>query len=97
MSTATETATRIRITEPSMWAVVFHNDDYTPFDFVIAILMRFFNMGEDKAQEIAQRVHEEGKAKIGRYTKEIAKTKVSQVTEAATRSNHPLKVTAEEA
>jgi ATP-dependent Clp protease adaptor protein ClpS len=97
MSTATETLTRTKITEPSMWAVMFHNDDYTPFDFVVAILERFFNMSEDTAREVADKVHKEGQAKIGRYTKEIAETKVSQVTALAARNGHPLKVTPEEA
>lgn len=97
MTTATQTQTRTTLKTPSMWAIVVHNDDYTPFDFVIEVLERFLNMTNDQAADAAQRVHTRGKDKLGRFTKEIAITKTTQITDLATRNGHPLKVTAEEA
>jgi ATP-dependent Clp protease adaptor protein ClpS len=97
MSTATETLTKVKLKTPSMWKVLLHNDDYTPMDFVIAVLVQVFHKGEEEAHALALTVHNQGKANIGLYTKEVALTKVSQVERIAREEQHPLKVTAEEA
>lgn len=95
-NTATETLTRTRLKEPSMWTIIIHNDDFTPFDFVEAILKRYFNKTAEEAAIIAGTVHENGKAPLGLFTKEIALTKVEAVTKVAEAKGHPLKLTAQE-
>lgn len=79
-----------------MWHVVLHNDEFTPMDFVVYLLEEVFNKVEDEAEAIMLKVHNEGRARVGRYTKEIALTKVHQATELAEQHKHPLLVTAEE-
>lgn len=79
-----------------MWVVVLHNDDFTPMDFVVAILEEVFDKDEAEAEEIMLRVHNEGRSKVHRYTREIAETKVSQTMALATAHGHPLLCTAEE-
>jgi ATP-dependent Clp protease adaptor protein ClpS len=80
-----------KVEPPSMYNVVLFNDDYTPMDFVIDVLAKFFNMNNDKATDIMLTVHYEGKAKCGTYSAEIAETKVNQVLEYALEHQHPLK------
>ncbi len=82
---------------PSMYNVVLNNDDYTPMDFVIEILERFFSMNEDKATQTMLQVHYEGKAVCGTYTAEVAETKVAQVTIYSKENEHPLLCTMEQA
>jgi ATP-dependent Clp protease adaptor protein ClpS len=88
---------RQRVEPPSMYKVVLHNDDYTPMDFVIDVLTRFFNMQYEKASEIMLQVHYEGKAICGVFTAGIAETKVQQVTTYAKEHEHPLLCTMERA
>jgi ATP-dependent Clp protease adaptor protein ClpS len=97
MSTTTETLTRTSLRDPSMWTIVIHNDDFTPFDFVEGILKRYFHKTAAEAEIIAGTVHENGKARLGIFTKEIALTKVENVTKVCEEAGHPLKLTAEEA
>jgi ATP-dependent Clp protease adaptor protein ClpS len=97
MSTATDTLTKTQLKVPSMWKVLLHNDDYTPMDFVIEILIQVFHKGAEEAHTLTMAVHNQGKANVGLYTKEIAETKVLQVERIAREAGHPLKVTAEEA
>jgi ATP-dependent Clp protease adaptor protein ClpS len=78
-----------------MYKVVLHNDDYTPMDFVIDVLTRFFNMQYEKASEVMLQVHYEGKAVCGVFTAGIAETKVQQVSEYAREHEHPLLCTME--
>ncbi len=80
---------------PPMYKVLLNNDDYTPMDFVIDVLMRFFNMDSEKANEIMLTVHYRGKAVCGIFTAEIAETKVMQVQEYARKNQHPLMCTME--
>jgi len=87
--------TRQRVAPPPMYKVVLHNDDYTPMDFVIDVLSRFFNMQYEKASEIMLKVHYEGKAVCGVFTAGIAETKVQQVTDYAREHEHPLLCTME--
>lgn len=89
--------TRQKVEPPPMYKVVLHNDDYTPMDFVIDVLSRFFNMQYEKASEVMLQVHYEGKAVCGIFTAGIAETKVQQVTDYALEHEHPLLCTMERA
>lgn len=82
--------------KPSMYNVILLNDDYTPMDFVIEVLRRFFNMNEDKATDIMLAIHYKGKGLCGTYSAEIAETKVDQVLRFAKENQHPLKCTMEQ-
>ena len=75
--------------------VVFHNDDYTTMDFVASTLVTFFNYSFDAAWDAMMKVHEQGSAVAGIYTRDIAETKSSQVVELARRKGYPFKVTTE--
>ncbi|HBN6889230.1 TPA: ATP-dependent Clp protease adapter ClpS [Vibrio cholerae] len=82
---------------PSMSHVVLNNDDYTPMDFVIEILERFFSMDIERATQVMLKVHYEGKAICGTFTAEVAETKVAQVTMYSRENEHPLLCTMEQA
>ncbi len=82
---------------PSMYHVVLNNDDYTPMDFVIEILERFFSMDIERAMQVMLKVHYEGKAICGTFTAEVAETKVAQVTMYSRENEHPLLCTMEQA
>jgi ATP-dependent Clp protease adaptor protein ClpS len=71
--------TKNKINKPTKWQVVLHNDDVTPMDFVIAILMKVFSHSEENATKIMWDIHNNGKGIAGVYTKEIASTKKSEV------------------
>ncbi len=75
---------------PSMYNVVLMNDDYTPMDFVIEILQKFFSHDIERATQLMLEVHYEGKAVCGHYTAEVAETKVMQVNRYAKDNEHPL-------
>ena len=79
------------VQKPSMYHVVLLNDDYTPMDFVIEVLRRFFDMDANKATDIMLAIHYKGKGRCGTYTAEVAETKVSQVSDYAIEHQHPLK------
>lgn len=81
---------------PRLYRVVLVNDDYTPMDFVVDVLERFFHMERLSATQIMLRVHTQGKGVCGVYPYEIAETKVDQVTRYARRHQHPLLCTMEE-
>jgi ATP-dependent Clp protease adaptor protein ClpS len=81
---------------PAMYNVVLNNDDYTPMEFVIEILERFFSMDIDKATQIMLKVHYEGKTICGTFSAEIAETKVAQVTLYSRENEHPLLCTMEQ-
>lgn len=89
--------TRQRAEPPPRYKVILHNDDYTPMDFVIDVLSRFFNMQYEQATEIMLKVHYEGRAVCGTFTAEIAETKVQQVSQYAKDHQHPLLCTMERA
>lgn len=84
-----------RVQPPPMYKVLLNNDDYTPMDFVVDVLMRFFSMDGEKAHQLMLTVHYEGRATCGLYTAEIAETKVMQVTQYARKHQHPLMCTME--
>jgi ATP-dependent Clp protease adaptor protein ClpS len=82
--------------KPSMYNVILLNDDFTPMDFVTDVLQRFFNMNGDNATDIMLTIHYKGKAICGKYSAEIAETKVQQVLHYAKENQHPLKCTMEQ-
>ena len=89
------TKTRIRTAKPSMYRVLLLNDDYTPMEFVVLILERFFHKNREQATRIMLHVHQKGVGVCGIYTYEVAETKVAQVMDLARRNEHPLQCTME--
>lgn len=81
--------------KPSMYKVLLLNDDYTPMEFVVHVLERFFGLRHDQAVEIMLTVHRRGVAVVGVFSFEIAETKVTQVMEYAQQHQHPLQCTME--
>ena len=79
-----------------MYRVVLLNDDYTPMDFVIAVLQRFFSLGTEQATRIMLKVHNEGRGICGVFPRDIAATKVGQVSAFARQHQHPLACVMEE-
>lgn len=79
-----------KLKKPPMYKVVLHNDDYTPMEFVVLVLEKFFAMNREKATQIMLHVHTRGKGICGIYTREIAETKVAQVNEYSRSHQHPL-------
>lgn len=75
---------------PSLYRVVMMNDDYTPMDFVVEVLMKFFAMNEEKATQVMLAVHTQGRAVCGVYTRDIAETKAAQVNQYSSECEHPL-------
>jgi ATP-dependent Clp protease adaptor protein ClpS len=84
------TETRIKTKKPSLYRVLLLNDDYTPMEFVVFILERFFNRSREQATRIMLHVHQKGVGLCGVYTYEVAETKVAQVLDLARRHEHPL-------
>lgn len=84
-----------KLAPPPMYMVVFHNDDYTPMDFVVGVLMEYFNHGFDAASTIMFDVHKKGKGIAGTYTKDISETKATMVMREAAVAECPLRVTVE--
>jgi ATP-dependent Clp protease adaptor protein ClpS len=86
-----------KVKRPPLYQVVLLNDDYTPMEFVVDILERFFGMDRTKATRVMLEVHTKGKGICGVFTYEIAETKVAQVIAYARQHQHPLMATLEEA
>ncbi len=84
-----------RSKRPSMYKVLLLNDDYTPMEFVVHVLERFFGLRHDRAVEIMLVVHRRGVAVVGVFSFEVAETKVTQVMEYAQQHQHPLQCTME--
>lgn len=80
---------------PSLYNVILLNDDYTEMGFVISVLQQIFNKGFDEAFQVMLRIHTEGKAVAGTYSKEIAEMKVYKVVEIAREYEFPLKAITE--
>ena len=87
--------TRTRTKKPSLYKVLLLNDDYTPMEFVVHILERFFQKSREEATEIMLHVHRRGVGVCGIYTYEVAETKVNQVMDFARSSEQPLQCTME--
>ena len=92
---ATAISTVPRLEEPGLWQVVFLDDDYTPMDFVVAVLKQLFGKDQLEAQDITLAVHENGAAVAGVYTKEIAAQKAFDTCRVAQINGHPLRAVAE--
>ena len=86
---------RSKSKRPSLYKVMILNDDYTPMEFVVHVLERFFGMSSAQAFEIMLTVHKKGLAVVGVFSHEIAETKVTQVMDFARRHEHPLQCTME--
>lgn len=89
------TKTRSRTQRPPMYKVLLLNDDYTPMEFVVHILERFFGLSHAQSFEIMLTVHKKGLAVVGVFSFEVAETKVAQVMDFARRHQHPLQCTME--
>ncbi len=89
------TKTKTRTQRPPMYKVLLLNDDYTPMEFVVHVLERFFGLSHAQAFEIMLTVHKKGLAVVGVFSFEVAETKVAQVMDFARRHQHPLQCTME--
>lgn len=87
--------TRTTVKKPSMYKVLMLNDDYTPMEFVVHVLERFFSKNRDEATQIMLHVHQRGVGVCGVYTYEVAETKVTQVMDLARQNQHPLQCSIE--
>ena len=88
--TAVITRTKTKTKKPSLYRVLILNDDYTPMEFVVHVLERFFQKDREAATRIMLHVHNHGVGECGIYTFEVAETKVSQVMDFARQNQHPL-------
>ncbi|MHB1373160.1 MAG: ATP-dependent Clp protease adapter ClpS [Thauera sp.] len=89
-------AKRTRTRPPPMYKVLLLNDDYTPMDFVIVVLQKYFGMDRERATRVMLQVHREGMGVCGVFPRDIATTKVEQVTSFARQHQHPLACVMEE-
>jgi ATP-dependent Clp protease adaptor protein ClpS len=80
---------------PQMYQVVLLNDDYTPMEFVVEVIQEFFSKDRETATQIMLKIHLDGKGVCGVFSKDVAATKVDQVTEAARKNGHPLQCVCE--
>lgn len=85
-----------KLKEPPMFIVIMHNDDYTPMDFVVELLMEIFNKENQEAVTIMLEIHEKGSSVVGKYVYDIAITKQVQATVLAEQRGFPLRITIEE-
>ncbi|MDR1969106.1 MAG: ATP-dependent Clp protease adapter ClpS [Burkholderiaceae bacterium] len=84
-----------KIKPPQMYQVVMLNDDYTPMEFVVVVIQEFFGKDRETATQIMLKIHLDGKAVCGVYSRDVAATKVGQVLETARRAGHPLQCVSE--
>ncbi len=84
-----------KLKRPPLYSVILLNDDYTPMEFVVHVLERFFGMNHAQAFELMLTVHKKGLAVVGVFSFEVAETKVAQVMDFARRHQHPLQCTME--
>ncbi|NKB22298.1 MAG: ATP-dependent Clp protease adapter ClpS [Alphaproteobacteria bacterium] len=87
--------TKPKTRKPSMYKVIMLNDDYTPMEFVVLVLERFFSKNHEEAINIMLHVHQKGVGICGVFTYEVAETKVTQVMDLAQEHQHPLQCTLE--
>ncbi len=88
---------RPKVKKPSLYKVIMLNDDYTPMEFVVMVLEKFFNKTHEEATHIMLHVHQRGVGVCGVFTYEVAETKVTQVMDLARQHQHPLQCTLEKA
>ncbi|MDC0886682.1 ATP-dependent Clp protease adapter ClpS [Altererythrobacter sp.] len=91
------TKTRAKPKKPSQYKVLLLNDDYTPMEFVVLVLKRYFKMSMDEATQVMLHVHQKGVGVCGIFPYEVAETKVNQVMDFAKQNQHPLQCTLEKA
>jgi ATP-dependent Clp protease adaptor protein ClpS len=89
-------AQKSKLKPPPMYKVMLLNDDYTPMEFVVLVLQKFFGMSRERATQVMLKVHREGIGICGVYPKDIATTKVQQVGAYARKHQHPLQCVMEE-
>ena len=89
-------AQRTKLAPPPLYTVLLLNDDFTPMDFVVHILQKFFSMNRERATQIMLKVHMEGQGICGVYPRDVAATKVEQVVNYARENQHPLACVMEE-
>ena len=94
-TTSVVTKSKAKTKKPSMYKVVLLNDDYTPMEFVVAVLERFFRKNSEEATQIMLHVHQRGIGICGVYPYDVAETKVKLVVDYARRCQHPLQCTLE--
>jgi len=87
---------RSRIREPKRYQVIMHNDDYTPMDFVVDILMGIFHKEEAEANVLMMKVHQEGEAAVGSYSYDVAYSKLRLATELAEEEGYPFRLSLRE-
>ena len=85
-----------KLKRPPLYKVILLNDDFTPMDFVIEILMDFFAMSEEKATQVMLQIHTQGVGVCGTYSKDVAETKVYIVNDYSRENQHPLMCSMEE-
>ncbi|WP_100259653.1 ATP-dependent Clp protease adapter ClpS [Qipengyuania seohaensis] len=95
--TGLATKTRTKPKKPSQYKVLLLNDDYTPMEFVVIVLKRFFRMNMEEATRVMLHVHQKGVGVCGVFPYEVAETKVNQVMDFARENQHPLQCTLEKA
>ena len=95
--TGVATKTRTKPKKPSQYKVLMLNDDYTPMEFVVMVLKRFFRMDLEEATRVMLHVHQRGVGVCGIFPYEVAETKVNQVMDCARENQHPLQCTLEKA
>ena len=89
-------AKRSKLSPPPLYTVVLLNDDFTPMEFVVLVLQQFFSKDRERAMQIMLKVHMEGRGICGVYTRDVAATRVEQVTTFARENQHPLACVMEE-
>ena len=89
-------AKKAKVKLPPMFKVLLLNDDYTPMDFAVMVLQKFFSLSREKATQIMLKVHRDGTGVCGVYPRDVAATKVEQVTAHARQHQHPLRCVMEE-
>ncbi len=89
-------AKKAKVKLPPMYKVLLLNDDYTPMEFVVLVLQKFFGMTREKATQVMLKVHREGMGVCGVYPRDVAPTKVEQVAGYARKHQHPLQCVMEE-
>ena len=91
-STNIKERTRSSLREPGKYAVIFHNDDFTPMDFVVMLLISIFYKSYEEADQLMMKVHREGQAMVGVYSYDIAVTKAQRAVDLARVNGYPLRV-----
>jgi ATP-dependent Clp protease adaptor protein ClpS len=87
---------KVEIKEPSTYKVIFMNDDFTPMDFVVGLLVEIFRHSEKTAHDITMQIHEEGAGVVGEYSYEVAEQKALEATQLCKHNGFPLRIKLEE-